>query len=248
MDRSKAPSSSASSGIIEPPPIGTTTSGKFFKDQCNNNSLTCASFPTCHGSNSYWGTTNPAERCYYTIPVYAIASVVRYGVYSPAYTGETGNPICARGRPAFSSGSYNAPEIRTDGSNSGSDYGYAADYKPNCTDVDRNIAYAPGLVSDPSVTSWQVRSSFSTGNLMRGCGVLLTNNSGSSTYTLLLLHLAYTGDPSGASACSGYIPGVKNVGDAIGHLFTTTAFTWSPHIHVELKVGGSIVRPEGGYF
>jgi len=235
VDRAKSTSSSASAGTTVPPPTGNTGSGKFFKENCNTNNLTCASFPICHGANSYWGTTSPNQRCYYSIPIPGIVGSSRYGTSTSVYTSETGNPICAKGRPVYNP----APEITT--YNSGSDYGYAADYIPNCTDVDKNIVYVPSL---DGITTWQIVSSFKALS-NRGCGVLMRGSGTTQTHTLVLLHLAYTG----SNTCGGY-SGSRTVGQAIGDLLTTSGggpAGWTPHIHVELKSGGSVLKPEGAF-
>jgi len=170
------------------------------------------------------------------IPILGMSSGPRYGYNNGTstviYAGETGSaPICSLGRPAFSP----VPEIKW--TNSGTDYGFAADYIPNCTVADKNVVYAPALPSS-GVTGWRITTIFKAYG-GRGCGVVMRSEGGTISYTLVLMHLAYTG----ADSCLGY-SGTRAVGEAVGYLLDAGAPAgWGPHVHIELMEGSTTVKP-----
>lgn len=236
-DRTPRTSTPAESGGYVPLPTGATTSGKIFTTGCfTGTSLTCASYPACHGNLRYWGGRGALSetQCTYSIPIISMTDK-RGGWYGlpSGYAGEGNEPLCAVARPAFVSAldpTIRSPEITV--ANSGDKYGYAADYVPNCTNSEKWKIFAPSI---DGVTSWDVKSSFqaTVGQATVGCGVVMVGT-GSDVYTLVLMHL---------ETCPG--SGTYTVGQAVGYVKTTGLPTgWGAHVHTELKKGAEVVKPE----
>ncbi len=114
-------------------------------------------------------------------------------------------------------------------------YGYALDVIP--ADPDNAWVYAPQI---GSVTRWDIsvrridQRACSTCSEWIGCSVTLSGNDGTHNYRIFLLHLACTTLPE-------MWVGSVSPGYALAKLYN---YVGVKHVHIEMMVDGSYVKPE----
>lgn len=224
VDRSKAPSSSASTGgstpPVIPPPITGQVTCPIQSPHFALKSFRTVGVNTGHGSKYYW-TQIFNVSCPPTTP--KIFSIPFLG------TSGAGSFTCDKTSGFNCSPVDSNPDVYCPGSpTSTPSYGFAADV---AGDTAVNV---PTKVCATDVNSWTITGAVLTGT---GCGVVIRSDNG---VRMFLLHVATC--PGGGCSCEVYKTNkVLQAGAGLTSLYDQGGNT---HLHIEIMQGSSYRKPE----